>query len=324
VHELRKDPLIGRWVAVLGDSWEPAAYESLKRRTEEAAPCPLCPGGDSLEEVASLGAVRVVRSPAPVLFPHGDLGRRGVGMYDRMNSIGVTEIVIESPEHDRQTEDLGSEHMRTVIHMHRERMMAIGEDERIRYILVSKSVGVLAGSVNSHPHSQILAAPVIPLRIKTELDGAKEYYSYKDRCIFCDMRDEEARSGERVILETEHFMAFCPYASKFPFEFWVIPKRHTCAFRDITGQEVADLGGVMATLLGRMKTVLQGPSYSYVLHTAPNRIPRRNHWHTLGEDYHWHIEVAPRLLRASGFEWGSGFYVLNTSPEDAAGYLREG
>lgn len=267
--------------------------------------------------------VRTVKSTMPVLEPSDDLGRRGVGMYDRMYSAGLHEIIVESPDHAIQPEDRGDEYMQVVIRMQRDRFVEMAKNEKIRHIIISKNTGLLSGVVNSHPHSQILAAPVIPLRVKSELDGSKEYYAYKERCIFCDIRDEELRAGERVVLKSKHFLAFCPYASKFPFEFWVMPLRHSCAFQEITDAELDDLGSMLAVLFRKLRALLKEPAYSYIVHTAPTNIPRRNLWHTLGEDYHWHIEVAPRLLRASGFEWGTGFYVNTTAPEDAARYLRE-
>jgi UDPglucose--hexose-1-phosphate uridylyltransferase len=240
-----------------------------------------------------------------------------------MFSVGAHEIIVESPDHKVPPEDRGEEHMRAVIRMQRDRFVDIARNEKIRHIIIAKNTGLLSGVVNSHPHSQVLAAPVIPLRIKSELDGSKEYYAYKERCIFCDIRDEELRVENRVVKKSKHFLAFCPYASKFPFEFWVMPMKHSCAFQEITDDEIDDLGTLMTELFIGLRRLLNEPSYSYIVHTAPTNIPRRNLWHTLGEDYHWHIEVAPRLLRASGFEWGSGFYVNTTSPEDAARYLRE-
>jgi UDPglucose--hexose-1-phosphate uridylyltransferase len=303
MHELRKDPVLSRWVAVLENSLGPGDYD-LFHKEEKGGQCVLCLTG------GSDWLVKSIQSPTPLLVPEGELGRRGVGMYDKMNSIGVNEIIIESPEHDKPPEDLGPEQMKRVMELMKERLLEIAKDERLRYVLLCKNSGLLAGSLSSHPHSQLIATPVIPMRIKAELDGAKTYYAYKERCIFCDMLDEELRVRSRV-------------ASKFSFESWVVPKRHMCEFQSMSPEETEDLGHVMTSLLRKMRSVLREPSYSYVVHAAPQRIPKRNHWHTLGDDYHWHIEIVPRLFKTSGFEWGSGFYVLSTSPEEAARYLRE-
>lgn len=329
-YQLRKDPVISRWVAVQKKSLHPDEYDVLARRKQEGS-CPLCigPQEQALTETASVRGtdgkwiLRAVKNPACVMDTDADLGRRGLGMYDMMNSFGVNEIIIESPEHSRPPEELGPEHMAALMGLKRSRMAAIEQDERIRTVLLCKSSGMLAGTVNTHPFSQLLASPVIPLRLKTELDGAKVYFSHKDRCVFCDMLDEEQRTASRVIATTEHFLAFTPFAPKFPFEIWVMPLKHSCAFTEATPEQVNDLGRLMTSLLRKLRAVFKDVSYSYVIHTSPSRIPKRGPWHTLGEDFHWHIEIAPRLLRAEGFEWGSGFYVVATSPEDAARHLRE-
>ena len=253
----------------------------------------------------------------------GDLGRRGVGIYDRMNSIGANEILIESPEHNRKPEDMGLEQMIRVITLYRDRVADLDRDSSLRYILIYKDSGKEAGEIFSHPVSFLMATPVIPKTVKDELDNAKQYYSYKERCIFCDIMSEELRVGERIILETKYFVAFCPYAAQFPFESWIIPKSHCCAFHEITDDEIEDMGLILMTVLQKLRKIFVEPPFNYFIHTAPNMVPRRNHWHTLGEDFHWHLEIIPRLVRTSGFEWGSGFYVLPTSPENAAKYLRE-
>ncbi|HWR59099.1 MAG TPA: HIT domain-containing protein [Thermodesulfovibrionales bacterium] len=329
MHELRKDPLLSRWVAVTSGSKSPDDYPVHPDNTEDGS-CVLCSGREKETpfeiEAAREGNkwwARVVPNFKPILQVEGDLGRRGIGMYDRMNSVGANEIIIESPDHKKLPEDIGAEQMSRIIRIYRNRVADLEKDGRLRYILIYKNSGKEAGELCSHPHSEVMATPVIPKLIKEELDGAKQYYAYKERCIFCDMMREEFRIGDRLISETRDFVSFCPFAPKFPFEFWILPKRHGCAFQDIGDGEIGDLGHMLTTVLKKMRRVLKNSPYNYVIHTAPNRIPRRNHWHTLGDDFHWHIEVIPRLIRTSGFELGSDFYVLTTSPEDAAKYLRE-
>ncbi len=329
MHELRKDPLLGRWVAVMSDSKSPSDYVCLPENTQESS-CILCPGREreTPPEIASVrdGSrwwTRVIPNFKPVLHVEGDLGRKGVGMYDKMNSVGANEIIIDSPEHAKGPEDIGVEQVRRILRMYRDRVADLEKDERLRYVLIFKNSGRGAGATFSHPHSEIMATPVIPKLIKEELDGAKQYYAYKERCIFCDILREESRVGDRVIFETRDFFSFSPFAPKFSFESWILPKRHSCAFQETGEAELEDLSLMLLTVLKKMRGILGDSPYNYVIHTAPNRIPRRNHWHTLGDDFHWHIEIIPRLLMISGFEWGSDFYVLTTSPEDAAKYLRE-
>jgi len=335
VHELRKDPLMGRWVAVLSESKSPAEYHLFEEEAKEST-CVLCSGREheTPPEIAAVREkgtqpnkpgwrVRAIPSFKPILQVEGDLGRRGIGMYDRMNSIGANEIVVETPEHDKRPEDMGIEQMARIVALYRDRMVDLERDARMRYVLIYKNSGKEAGALYFHPHSQIIATPIIPMRVKEELDYSKQYFAYKERCIFCDIINEELAHGQRVIFETKKFIAFCPYAQSFPFEFWIAPRRHSCAFQDISPDEIGDFGVILSSLLKKLGAALKNPPYNYIIHTVPNRIPRRNHWHTLGEDFHWHMEVMPRLTRVSGFEWGSGFHVLTTSPEDAAKYLRE-
>jgi UDPglucose--hexose-1-phosphate uridylyltransferase len=335
MHELRKDPLLGRWVAVLNNSKPPSGY-LLAPENESEKDCLFCSGKEN-ELPAEIMSIpnhgpdtspikwwtRVVPNVSPVFRVEGDLGRRGEGMYDKMNSVGATEIIVESPYHSVRPEDIGLDQMARVLITYRDRIADLEKDQRLRYTLIYKNSGVSSGAVSSHPISHLVSTPVIPKRVKEELDGAKQYFAYKERCIFCDFISEELRFGGRVIIETRSFIAFCPYASKFPFEFWILPKRHSCAFQDISTEEIEDMALIFSAVLRKLRAVFDGVSFNYFIHSAPNRIPRKNHWHTLGEDFHWHLEVIPRLLMTSGFEWGSGLYILPTSPEEAAKYLRE-
>ena len=336
MHELRKDILLGRWVAIRSNSKAPAEYPLTHEERNGQDNCALCSGNENEtpREIASIRRpstqrnapgwwVRAIPSFHPLFQIEGELGRKGVGIYDMMNSIGANEILIESPEHNRRPEDLGIEQMSRVITLYRDRVADLHKDARLRYVLIYKDSGKEAGAIFSHPVSFLMATPVIPRTVKDELDNAKQYYSYKERCIFCDIMSEELRVGERIILETRNFVAFCPYAGQFPFESWIVPKRHCCAFHEITDDEIEDMGLILMSVLQKLRKVFNDPPFNYYIHTAPNRVPRRGHWHTLGEDFHWHLELIPRLVRTSGFEWGSGFYVLYTSPENAAKYLRE-
>lgn len=335
MHELRKDPLTGRWVVVLDSSSGPDDYRAPAEEQTEGE-CALCEGkeGELPPETASVRQegtqpngpgwwARAIPAPGPVIHGEGSLGRRGIGMYDRMNSIGAHEILVETPEHGRRPEDAGAEQVRRVIELYRMRVDSMEQDAMKRYALICKNSGSGAGAAYSHPHSLLIATPVIPQHIKGELDGAKQYYAYKERCIFCDIMEEELRSGARTIAETGHFIAFCPYAPRSPFEFWIMPKAHRCAFQEAAPEELDDLSGMLTSLMKKLRSVLREPPYSLVIHTAPNRIPRRDHWHTLGDDFHWHMEVLPVVRLTSRGVSCPDLNVLTTSPEDAAKYMRE-
>lgn len=347
MHEIRKDPLLGRWVIVekeLKMAPNDYASEALKAKEESGQfgaeeRCDLCAGNEyktppeimAYREPSTMPNTpgwwtRVFPCQYPVLMVEGELNRQGVGMYDKMNGIGAHEIIVESPEHNRSPEDMDITQMERVIYTYRDRISDLEKDCRLRYSLIYKDHGSafsINGPRSSHPHSQLIVTPVIPKRIKEELDGAKAYYDYKERCIFCDIMKEEIETGTRIVEERGSFIAFCPFAPVSPFEVWILPKRHSCSFTEIMKEEVVDLAGILRSILVRIKDVLNMPEYTYALHTAPNRIPRAGHWHTLGDDFHWHIEILPRVTKAAGFEWGGGFYVIATPPEEAARYLRE-
>jgi UDPglucose--hexose-1-phosphate uridylyltransferase len=312
MHELRKDPLLNRWIAVLPVSKRPDEYPALPDGKEPS--CPLC-------DVSAGGEAALIKGE-PILEEMSELGRKGMGIYDRMNPVGSYEILVESGLHEAQPEEAGA--FRRIFQIYKDRLAELAKDPLIRHVFIYKNKGKAAGAKAAHPYSELMATPVIPEAVKQELEGAKAYYSYKERCIFCDILAEETRAAARVIAETEHFLAFCPFAPRVPFEFWIIPKRHSCDFQEIGEAELFDLSSLMPILLNKLKRALNDPQYTYYIHTAPNRVPRRNHWHTLGDDYHWHIEVLPKLSQGpSAIDWGSGFFILTTSPEDAANYMKE-
>jgi UDPglucose--hexose-1-phosphate uridylyltransferase len=340
MHELRKDPLLGRWVIIAKDMTKgPSDYIFEQEEKDDQENCLLCSGneGKTPPEILAYREprtspntpgwwTRVFPNNYPVLKVEGELNRQGVGMYDKMNGIGAHEIIVESPDHKKRPEDMDIVQMERVVLTYRDRISDLEKDSRLRYILIFKDYGssvTLNGPWSLHPHSQLIATPVIPKGIKEELDGAKSYYDYKERCIFCDIMREEIRIGARIVEERGSFIAFCPFAPISPFEVWIIPKRHSCSFTEIKKEETVDLAGIMRSVLLRIREVLNRPPYSYALHTAPNRVPRREHWHTLGDDFHWHLEIVPRITRVAGFEWGAGFYIISTPPEEAAKYLRE-
>jgi UDPglucose--hexose-1-phosphate uridylyltransferase len=205
---------------------------------------------------------------SPVFRVEGELERKGEGMYDKMNSIGANEIIIESPSHSVKPEDIGLDQMARVLTTYRDRMADLEKDPRLRYTLIYKNSGTSAGALYSHPMSLLASTPVIPKRVKEELDGAKQYFAYKERCIFCDLVREELRFGSRVIIETRSFVAFCPYASKFPFESWIMPKRHGCAFQDIRADEIEDMALILSSVLKKLRHIFDSVSFNYFIHSA--------------------------------------------------------
>ena len=338
--ELRKDPLIGRWVII--------ATERAKRPVDFLTPhadgssqdgCPFCEGKEAQTppEIFALrkkeGApnqpgwsIRVVPSVKPVLRIEGQLNRRGKGMYDLMDGIGAHEVIVESPRHVANAADLPVEQLHASLQAAMLRINDLERDPRFRYVLWFKNYGTVGGSGPiQHTRSQLIATPVTPLRVKEELAGARRYFEDKERCLVCDLITQERETGARVVIDSTSIMALCPFASRFPFELWIVPKRHACDFGKAQPEEVADLAAVWKQVLARLKGVLDDPPYNALLHTAPFRHSRGKvgYWKSIEDDYHWHIELIPRLTRVAGFEWGSGFYINPTPPEESAKYLRD-
>ncbi|MEW6171406.1 MAG: galactose-1-phosphate uridylyltransferase, partial [Candidatus Omnitrophota bacterium] len=170
---------------------------------------------------------------------------------------------------------------------------------------------------------QLIATPVTPKRVKEELEGSKRYFDYHERCIFCDLIKQELEQKDRLILDIDGFIAIAPFASRFPFEVWILPKDHSCDFIKLTPDHRKYLATVIKKILLKLKVGLKDPPYNYILHTAPFRRPKGGYWKTIDQDFHWHIEIMPRLTRVAGFEWGTGFYICPLPPENAAKFLRE-
>ncbi len=337
MSRLRKDPIVGRWIIISTERPKKPEDYAFEEPVDDVTPaeCPFCGGNEAKTppEIASFRTeksapntegwwVRVIPSKFPVLHIEGTLEREGSGIYDWMNGIGAHEIIVESPEHALRLEELPESQVEKVLWSYRDRILDLERDSRLRYVLVFKNQGWTAGSALNHSHSQIIATPVVPKAVKEKLDGAKSYYDYKERCLFCDIIRQELATPERVIEETRHFLVMVPFAPRFPFETWIYPKKHLCSYVDISKEEIMDLSRTLRHSLQRLGKVLKNPPYNYMLYSAPNRIARRGHWHTLNEDFHWHLEITPRLMRVAGFERGSGFYINPTPPEEAAMYLR--
>ncbi|MBI1870007.1 MAG: galactose-1-phosphate uridylyltransferase [Chlamydiae bacterium] len=334
--ELRKDPVVGRWVIIATERGKrPSDFRTeMEDGTKEG--CPFCEGSESKtpSEIFAIRnphthvntpgwEVRVVPNKFPALRIEGDLGKRGVGIYDRMNGIGAHEVIIETPDHDKKMQMHSIESLAKVFEAYRVRIKDLENDLRFKYILIFKNEGFSAGASLSHPHSQLIATPVTPKRVKEELQGAQEYFEYKDRCAFCDILIEEQTQKSRVVYENEHFLSFCPFASRFPFEVMVLPKRHDPDFHTVSSNELLGFADMMRFTLAKLAKALNKPQYNFVLHTSPVRWKRRGYWTTIDQDYHWHVEIMPRLTKVAGFEWGTGFYINPTIPEEAARFLQE-
>lgn len=337
--ELRKDPIIGRWV-IISTERAKRPNDFVKSHDAASSPpeedCPFCEHKedktpteifairDKQNSINKPGwKVRVVPSISPFLEKETELWRRGIGLYDLIGARGYHEVIIETPKHIANMADLEVTQIEQVLSAYTTRVQELEKDEEIKYVLIFKNYGWQAGGGRiNHSRSQIIATPVNLKRVKEELEGAKRYYNYHERCVFCDIIKEELELKKRIVLEVNGIVAIVPFASRFPFEIWILPKKHSPDFYKTDLSERNSLALVLKEILRRIKNLLGDPHYNFVIHTAPFRREYRGYWTTIDEDYHWHIEIIPRLTRVAGFEWGTGFYICPTPPEEAAKYLR--
>jgi UDPglucose--hexose-1-phosphate uridylyltransferase len=327
--ELRKDPIVGRWVIIAPNRAKRPEDFMHKFEIPASHFCPFCEGNEDAtppeilayrepgsETNASGWRTRVVPNKFPALQVEGELSKHGDGIYDLMSGVGAHEVIIECPHHETNMSRLSVDNLREVLWIYRDRLVDLKKDPRLVHGLIFKNKGAAAGASLEHTHSQLIVTSVVPISIWEEMTGSLEFFNYRGRCIFCDMIQQELATGSRIVLDTPKFAVFCPFAARFPFEIWVLPKQHASQFENIPRQEIEELGMVLKTILSKLEIALDDPPYNYVIHTAPfdsNELPH----------YHWHLEIFPRITRVAGFEWGSGFYINPVPPEEAAGFLRE-
>jgi UDPglucose--hexose-1-phosphate uridylyltransferase len=330
MSELRKDPVMGRWIIIAAErAKRPQDFHSDKPHALNPKNCPFCEGNESKtppEIIAYRNRgtrpnepgwwVRVIPNLFPALSIEGDLDKRGAGMYDTMRGIGAHEVIVESPHHVTSLTDIPEERVREVVWTYRDRLVDLKKDHRFVYGLIFKNVGKRAGASLEHTHSQLIVTPTIPYTPIREMQGASDFYGFRGRCLFCDMIQQELASNERVILNTADFIAITPFASRFPFETWILPKEHSSHFENLHKYEVEGLASILQRTLKKIERALLRPPYNYIIHTAPFDLGEIDY-------YHWHIEIIPRITRVAGFEWGTDFYINPVVPEEAAQCLRE-
>lgn len=327
--ELRKDPVIGRWIIIASErANRPHRITTQTPSSETQEDCPFCDGHES-ETPSELTAyrkegteadqpgwwVRVVDNKFPALDQTGDIKRVGVGMYDMVSGVGVHEVVIETPEHNGCFGDMPIRQVEEILWIYRDRILDLKKDPRLRYILIFKNHGAEAGASIDHPHSQIIGLPIVPKRVQEEIEGAEWYWQHKERCVFCDIIHQEQTERTRVVFENDSFICITPFASRFPYEMWILPKEHSLHYHEMQKTEVQDLARALKLTLSKIQALLGDTPFNVMIHTSP-----------LGESeskrFHWHIEIIPRTTTIAGFEWGTGFYINPVPPEQAAADLK--
>lgn len=325
--EWRKDPIVNRWVVVAPErSRRPSDFRA-ERQTRKQERCPLCPGheADTPPEVLAYGEqsrapntpgwrVRVVPNKFPAVqdLPP-ETGRQG--LYEWMNGLGCHEIVVETPEHVPDLDGQSPEQVAEVLHIWAERSRQLALDPRWRYVQVFKNVGLAAGASLEHTHSQIIAIPFVPSELDRKLAGMVSHHRVTGQCLLCDLVAQELHERHRLVHDDGQFVAFAPFASRFPGEVWIVPREHTPDFTTLATAQQRELAETLLAVLRGLTRALGAPPYNLVLHTAPIGEARAAH-------FHWHFEIAPRLSITAGFELGTGYYINPLPPEEAAAWLR--
>lgn len=322
--ELRRDPIAETWVL----------QEERQGGWPEFRVCPLCPGHEDLSPLTIYSQtdgsgrwqVRVTPHLRPLYRIEVDASRRAEGIYDKMRSLGAYEIVVEHRDHHTSLAQQSDENVAQVLRAYASRIVDLKKDRRFRYITVFRNQGPLAGQEFEHPHSQITAMPFIPQRVLRELRSCQRYFELKERCLLCDITKQELSQRSRMVEWDEQFVAFCPFASRVPYETWVLPVAHHCAFEeDITpyGRQLR-FGKFLKSILQRLEAVV--PAYHFVLHTSPNleaKFEKSRQWPALVEEFHWHFEILPVTPSATKSYSLKELYYNPLPPEAAGEELRK-
>jgi len=323
--QLRKDPVSGRWVIVEQD--KPRLDFPVTLNVKSSRVCPFCPGNEAMTPPDILAypkkgglarsdwQLRVVPNKFPALKIEEVPDKSPEGLYDRVGGFGAHEVIIENPDHKRELTDLSDDEAELVIRAYRDRCLDLRKDARIKYILLFKNYGRQAGASMEHPHSQLIALPIIPSRVQGEISGAEKHSQYTERCLFCDMLKQESGHKRLLVCSEGGFTALEPFAARFPFETWIMPVKHHSSFDALSDADLRPLARMLKDVLTRLKKALGDPAYNFMIHTLPLT-------DSPSESFHWHIEIIPHLTRVAGFELASGFYLNPTPPELAAERLR--
>ena len=328
MSELRKDPVTDRWVIIATErSKRPHANRTTTASDRDQA-CPFCAGreGETPPEVLAYRdpstpantpgwRVRVVPNKYPALADAEDISQPTGSPYVGLSGVGAHEVIIENPRHCLSMAELGEGEVEDVLRAYRGRLIVLQNDQRWKSILIYKNEGSAAGATLEHVHSQLLALPIVPREVDQEWRALVSHHDATNGCLYCEMLNTERADGRRIIFETAAFMAFCPFASRFPLEIWLMPKEHSPAFDAMANDELRQLAFMLRESLQRLARIVDAP-LNYMIHSAPLRESRR-------ERYHWHLEILPRTTKIAGFELASGFYINTVAPEIAAQQLRE-
>ena len=324
--ELRFNVITREWVTIATE--RARRPDQFKRKEEKKGlpprdpQCPFCPGNEAMTPPAtysipddSTWRVRVTPNKFAALSAKGERTRLIQGIRRTVTGVGIHEVMVETPVHNKVTALLTDPEVELIIQTYMNRFGVASADQRIEQVTIFKNHGEAAGTSLEHPHSQMIATPVITAQLRLRLSHALEHFDEYGECIFCRVLSQEVREGTRVVLETEHFVAFVQFATFTPFSFLIMPRRHMACFTEMKDAEAADLARNLRRSLAKLYHGLADPDFNYVVRTAPIE-------YCGGKYYHWYVSVIPRLTKMAGFELGSGMFINVSLPENDAAFLR--
>ncbi len=340
MSELRKDPLLDRWVIIAPERDRPpqATYGAAPAAPEQPAPCPFCPGNEHLtpDEIASVRRqggpwdLRVFPHREPALRVEGELEPRAHGLLEQLRGLGAHEVVVETPTHRSGWADLGVEQVVAILELWQARQRDLYQDGRLEHVMIYKlhdpsgRVGGWRGAVH-HSHSHVIGLPITPKELQGRIERSLTHLRRTRRCLVCDLLEQALRERERIVAADEHAVVLAPWASRFPFELRLAPRRHQHAFVDASRPEIASVARLLVDACSRLRVALDDPPFDLTLHSAPNPHPHRPHPFS-GKDvplaWHWHMDLVPRILPYDGSTDATGLHVNPTPPELAAAHLR--
>lgn len=326
--EIRLNRITGDWVIIATERAKRPEEFAHAREKKELPPyvptCPFCPGNEDqtpserfrLPGKEGGWTVRAVPNKFSALTSAGDVLRRGTGLKKRLTGIGLHEVIIETPEHNRTLASLPLVHVEQILLAYRNRFLAFYQDSRIEHVIIFKNHGQSAGTSLEHPHSQIVGTPVIPGQIRYRIEHALRNYNDFGACLYCWSLKRELEDGIRIVKENSSFVVFVPYAALTPFHLWIFPKRHNASFGNVKDSELAELAAILKEILLRLYVGLDNPDLNYVTRSLSAEDGPLKY-------FHWYLSIVPRLSTAAGFELGTGMFINTTSPEDSAQFLRD-
>jgi UDPglucose--hexose-1-phosphate uridylyltransferase len=326
MSELRLNLITREWVIIARERAKRPEDFRVKSERPTLPPfsetCPFCPGNEkrtppetfSLKEEKGW-KIRVMPNKFSALSLEGERMRGNGGIKRNLSGVGIHEVIVETPFHNMTTAILPLSQVEDILRVYRERFVEAYKDPRVEHVIIFKNQGERAGTSIEHPHSQLVGLPVTPIQVRMRMDEGIRFFDDTGDCLMCKTLKDELQEGARIIMETEHFVAFIPYAALSPFHIWVFPRRHNPSFEGITDEEINDLARIMKATLGKIYYGLDNPDFNYTIRSMRPVFGNV-------EFFHWYLSIVPRVYQTSGFEMGTGMYINNSLPEDSAGFLR--